>query len=467
MSSSIVHLSGTRVVRAVRAGEVTASAVVEETLARIAHTHARLNAFTCVTADRARAEARLVDQAVAEGRDPGPLAGLTYSVKNLFDLEGVVTVAGSKLNRQNPPAKRDATCVARLKAAGAICLGAVNMGEYAYDFVTQNAHDGATHNPWDLERSAGGSSGGSGAAVAAGLGAISIGTDTNGSIRVPSSLCGVWGLKPTYSRLSRAGSFPFVDSLDTIGPLGRQVVDLAHAYDVMAGADERDPVCSGRETEAAMPNLDRDDLGVRVALLGGYFASGGAPEVHLAAQRVAAVLGADREVELPQAALARTAAFTITASEAGRVHLKRLKASAGEFDPASRDRLLAGALLPAAWYLKAQAFRSWWKNQVYSIFSDVDILVAPATPIAAPRLGQQTLTFAGRELPLRPYLGVFTQPLTLIGLPVVAAPVHVPGALPVAVQLVGAPWSEARLLRIARRLEREGVCSSPIAELKS
>lgn len=402
MSLPTTHLSGSDVVSAIRTGDVSASAVVEEALARIADTHSRINAFTYVTAERARAEALAVDQAVAEGRDPGPLAGLTYSVKNLFDLEGVVTLAGSKLNRQHLPAKRDATCVARLKAAGAICLGAVNMGEYAYDFVTQNAHDGATHNPWDLGRSAGGSSGGSGAAIAAGLGAISIGTDTNGSIRVPSSLCGVWGLKPTYSRLSRAGSFPFVDSLDTIGPLGRHVLDLAQTYDVMLGPDERDPVCSGRGLEPALPKFDHDVSGLRVALLGGYFGSGGAPEVHAAARRVAAALGADREIELPQTALARTAAFTITASEAARVHFNRLKTSAGEFDPASRDRLLAGALLPAAWYLKAQAFRTWWREQVTAIFHDVDVLVAPATPMAAPHLGQQTMMFAGCELPCGP-----------------------------------------------------------------
>src|SRR5579862_8426914 len=160
-------------------------------LARIERLNPTINAYTHVTAERALAEAAAVDRAISEGRDPGPLAGAPYSAKNLFDLEGVVTVAGSKINRENPPADRDATAVARLKAAGAVCLGATNMGEYAYDFVTINAHDGPTRNPHGPTRSAGGSSGGSGASVAAGLSAIALGTDTNGSVRVPSSFCGI------------------------------------------------------------------------------------------------------------------------------------------------------------------------------------------------------------------------------------------------------------------------------------
>ncbi len=241
--SDIALLSGHEAMQAVRAGTLTATQVARATLDRIEAHNPGINAYTLVTAERALAEAAAGDAAIAAGRDPGPLAGLTYSVKNLFDLEGEVTVAGSKINRDDPPAAQDATSVARLKAAGAICLGATNMGEYAYDFVTVNHHYGATRNPRDLTRSAGGSSGGSGAAVAAGFGAISLGTDTNGSIRVPSSFSGVWGLKPGYGQLSRAGAYLFAGSLDTIGALGRDVTDLAAAFDAMNGPDPRDPVC--------------------------------------------------------------------------------------------------------------------------------------------------------------------------------------------------------------------------------
>lgn len=454
------------IANAVRNGQLRARVIAESALDRIQRTHTQLNAFTTVTAERALAEADAVDRAVAAGRDPGPLAGVPYAVKNLFDLAGVVTLAGSKINRDNPPAPTDATCVARLRAAGAICVGAVSMGEYAYDFTTENGHVGPTHNPHDLKRSAGGSSGGSSAAVAAGLVPLALGTDTNGSIRVPSSFCGLWGLKPTYSRLSRAGGFLFVESLDTIGTLGRSVADLAAAYDAMQGSDERDPVCTWRAPDPASGTLDEGLGSLRIGVLGGYFARGGLPEAHAAVESVATALGVQRRVELPQPELARAAAFIITATEGGALHLKRLRARAADFDPQTRDRFLAGALTPASWYLQAQKFRAWWREQMRQVFRDVDILIAPATPLPAPLLGQETMSFNGQEIPLRPNIGIFTQPITLIGLPVVAAPLQgAAGNLPIAVQLIAAPWREAALLRVARVLEKSGACRAPVAEL--
>jgi len=450
---------------AVRAGRVTARSITEAALDRIFSTHDQLNAFTTVTLDRARAEADAVDAALAAGRDPGPLAGAPYAVKNLFDLAGVVTTAGSKINRDHPPATTDATAVARLRAAGAVCLGALNMGEYAYDFVTENAHDGPARNPRDLARSAGGSSGGSGSAVAAGLVAFSLGTDTNGSIRVPSSFCGIWGLKPTYGRLSRGGSFPFVDSLDHIGPFARSVADLATAYDAMQGPDARDRACTLRASEPSAPALDSGLAGLRVAVLGGYFEKGGHPQVHAAVATLAAALGVTRRVEFPEVATARAAAYVITATEGARLHLERLRTRATDFDPAARDRFLAGALTPAAWYLQAQKFRSWYRDRVREIFRDVDVLLAPATPVPATLIGQAMMNLGGVDLLVRPNLGLFTQPISFIGLPVVAAPVHTAGPLPVAVQLIAAPWRELDALRVARALERSGVCAAPAADL--
>ncbi len=460
------HADATAIAAAVRSRAVTAAAVTEAALARVEKTHTRLNAFTTVTADRARAEAAAVDATIAAGRDPGPLAGVPYAVKDLFDLEGVVTVAGSKILRDNPPAAIDATAVARLRAAGAVCLGAVNMGEFAYDFVTENAHTGPTRNPRDLARSSGGSSGGSAAAVAAGLVPFSLGTDTNGSIRVPSSFCGLWGLKPTYGRLSRAGSFPFVSSLDHIGPFARSVTDLALAYDAMQGPDPLDPGCAQWAVEPATPGLETGLGGVRVAVLDGYFATGGAPAAHAAVETLAAALGVTRRVTLPEAGLARAAAFTLTASEGGRLHLDRLRTRAADFDPAARDRLLAGALLPAAWYQQAQKFRAWWRERFRAVFAEADVLLAPATPVPATLLGQETMTLDGREMLVRPNLGLFTQPISFIGLPVVAAPVpNAAGPLPLAVQLIAAPWAEAGLLRLARHLEKIGVCAAPASPL--
>jgi AtzE family amidohydrolase len=450
---------------AIRARQVSARAVAESALARISSTHSQLNAFTAVTADRALLEADAVDAALAAGRDLGPLAGAPYAVKNLFDLAGVTTVAGSKINRDDPPAAEDSTAVTRLRQAGAVCLGALNMGEYAYDFVTDNAHDGATRNPRDLTRSAGGSSGGSGAAVAAGLVPFSLGTDTNGSIRVPSSFCGIWGLKPTYGRLSRGGSFPFVDSLDHIGPLARSVDDLAAIYDAMQGRDTRDHACAKRPVELAMPELAAGLGNLRVAVLGGYFEKGGDPQAHAAVAAIEAALGVTRRVEFPEAGTARAAAYIITATEAGRLHLERLKTRAADFDPAARDRLIAGALTPAAWYLQAQKFRAWFRERVREVFRDVDVVLAPATPVPATLIGQQMMTLSGVEMPVRPNLGIFTQPVSFIGLPVVAAPVHSVGPLPIGVQLIAAPWRETAALRVARVLETSGVCASSAALL--
>lgn len=453
MSTDLTNLTAQEIPAGVRARRFTATDVAQAFLTRIEAQNPKINAYTLLTAERALREAAQVDAAITAGGDPGPLAGAPYAVKNLFDLEGEVTVAGSKINRDDPPATQDATAVARLANAGAVCLGATNMGEYAYDFVTINAHDGATRNPHDLSRSAGGSSGGSGAAVAAGLAAFALGTDTNGSVRVPSSFCGVWGLKPTYGCLSRAGVFPFVDSLDTVGVLARGVSDLAGAFDAIAGADAQD----------LSPEIDVGVRGMRIATLEGYFARGRTPELSAALAAVAGALGASSAVELPRPDVARSAAFLITAAEAGEFHRERLIRRAADFDPASRDRLIAGLLAPAVWYLKAQRFRAWWKGEIARIFENVDVLIAPATPMSAPGLDEQTFEFDGSTLPLRANVGLFTQPITLVGLPVVAAPIHQAGRMPTAVQLVGRPNSEVTLLRVARELERQSVCSARLA----
>src|SRR5260221_5708953 len=217
----------TELAAAVRDGHISAARITRDTLDAIEKRDPAYNCFTAVTADRALREADSVDRALASGHDPGPLAGVPYAVKNLFDVAGLVTLAGSKINRDHAPAGNDATAIQRLAAAGAVLVGALNMDEYAYGFTTENSHEGPTRNPHDLARSAGGSSGGSAAAVAAGQVPFTLGSDTNGSIRVPSSLCGIFGLKPTYGRLPRNGSYPFVASLDHPGPFARSARDLA------------------------------------------------------------------------------------------------------------------------------------------------------------------------------------------------------------------------------------------------
>jgi len=446
---------------AVRAGRQTAVDITRANLDRIAARDSSIKAFTAVVADRALAAAARIDNLVRSGRDPGPLAGVGFAVKNLFDIEGLTTLAGSRIDAELPPAARDATLVARLESAGAILLGALNMDEYAFGFSTQNSHYGPTRNPHDLSRIAGGSSGGSAAAVAAGLVPISLGSDTNGSIRVPAAMCGVFGLKPTYGRLSRAGTRLFAASLDHVGPLARSVGDIAAVYDALQGADPTDPVCAGRPVEPVTSRLAQGMDGLRIALADGYFGSGGHPEVFAATERAAAALGVERRVHLPEPGLARAAAMIITASEGAELHLADLKSRAASFDPMTRPLFLSGAVVPAAWYVRAQRFRRWYCSELEALFRDVDVILAPATPYPAFPIGQRMIEVDGRQLPAAGHLGVFTRPLSFAGLPVLAAPVAGSGPLPLGIQIAAAPWREDLVLRVAAAAEAAGVLAPP------
>ncbi len=460
MPLDLAEATAGEIAPAVARGETTALAVTEAALARIARLNPLLNAFTDVTAERARARALAIDAARAAGKPLGPLAGVPFAVKNLFDVKGLATRAGSKINRERAPAERDQPLIARLEAAGGVLLGALNMGEYAYDFTGENVHDGNARNPHEPERMTGGSSSGSGGAVAGRMVPLALGSDTNGSIRVPSSYCGLFGLKPTYGRLTRARSFPFVASLDHLGPLARSARDLALAYDAMQGPDPEDPVCAGRPVEPTLPRLERGTGGLRIAVAGGYFRQGVTPEAQTALARIAAALETKREIEIPEAQRARAAAYVITASEGASLHLERLRARAQDFEPAIRDRLIAGALIPASLVNRAQKFRRWYRERLLALFDEVDAILAPVTPSPAPRIGQQTMWLDGAEVPLRPNIGIYTQPISCIGLPVVAVPVRL-APLPIGVQVIAAPWREDVALRVAHALEQAGAAGAP------
>jgi aspartyl-tRNA(Asn)/glutamyl-tRNA(Gln) amidotransferase subunit A len=460
MTESSVSPSAADIAQAVQGKKISALDATEAALQRIAKYNPVLNAFTDVTADRARAKAKAIDAAIAAGHSVGPLAGVPFAVKNLFDVQGLATRAGSKINRDLPQATRDATLVERLEAAGAVLVGALNMGEYAYDFTGENVHDGPSRNPHDPTRMSGGSSGGSGSAVGGALVPIALGSDTNGSIRVPSSFCGIFGLKPTYGRLSRARSFPFVFSFDHLGPLARNVRDLALSYDAMQGPDPDDGACTTRPVEPVLRSLTDDIGGLRIAIAGGYFQKNVFPEAVEAVARVANALGATRTVELPEAGRARAAAYVIATTEGASLHLDRLRKRANDFDPAVRDRLIAGAMIPAPFVDKAQKFRRWYREKVLELFKSVDVILAPATPCVAPKLGQVTFTLDGVELPVRANIGLHTQPISFIGLPVVAVPVPLE-PMPIGVQIIAAPWREDIALRVAHALERMGVAAAP------
>jgi AtzE family amidohydrolase len=450
---------------AVASGELSARELVEASLACIAATDSRVNAFTETTRVRARAEADAVDLQRARGEALGPLAGVPYAVKNLFDIEGLTTLAGSKVNQGLPAASADAVLVTQMKAAGAVLVGALNMDEYAYGFTTENTHYGPCHNPHDLTRIAGGSSGGSGAAIAAGQLPLTLGSDTNGSIRVPSSLCGVWGLKPTFGRLSRRGSYPFVHSIDHLGPMASSLAGLALAYDALQRPDPLDPGCHALRLQPVSPALDQGMGGLRIGVLGGYFHDNAGPEAREVVALAARTLGAQSDVIWPDAALARAAAFIITASEGGSLHLDDLRTRADDFEPLSVDRFIAGALQPVDWYLRAQRFRRVYRDKVNALFQDWDVLLTPATPVSATPIGTEWLELNGVRQPCRAAMGLLTQPISFAGCPVLAAPMWpTAGAMPLGVQIIAAPWREDLAFRAAKVLADAGVAHvQPVA----
>ncbi len=295
-----------------------------------------------------------------------------------------------------------------------------------------------------------------------------LGSYTNGSLRVPSSLCGVFGLKPTYGRLPRTGSYPFVASLDHLGPFARSVGELAAAYDAMQGPDSEDPAQVKRPFEPTQSLLQRGAQGLRIGVLGGWFRSMAQAPALAAVDRAASALGATQEVLWPEVDRARTAAFLITNAEGASLHLDDLKRRAQDFDPHTRDRFLAGALLPATWVVQSQRVRHWFARQVAQSFEHVDVLLAPATPCTAPAIGTEWLEINGQKMPARPSMGLLTQPVSCIGLPVVSVPLWGmdPAAphLPIGVQVIAAPWREDLALRVACALEAAGIASAPIAQ---
>ncbi|MEL4893913.1 AtzE family amidohydrolase [Crocosphaera sp. Alani8] len=439
----------------VKSKQITAIEVVKQFIDKIEQQNPTLNCFTNILKDRAFEQADNIDNQITKGEHAGSLLGVPFAVKNLFDVEGIVTLAGSKINQKNSPAIKNATAIQKLKAAGAILVGTLNMDEYAYGFVTENSHYGATPNPLDLSRISGGSSGGSAAAVTANLVPFSLGSDTNGSIRVPASLCGVLGLKPTYGRLSRAGTVLFSNSLDHIGCFTRSVRDMAVIFDVLQGEDKHDPVCTSLPPQLCFDKLDDDISGFKIAVAGNYFQESAEKEVLEVVETVSKQLNVKEIINIPEAHRARAAAYIITASEGSNFHLKNLRSRPQDFDPATRDRFLAGAFIPNNWYIQAQRFRRWYRDQVKKVFQNVDVIIAPTTPCVATTLGQEKMIINGEEILIRPNLGRFTQPLSFIGLPVLSFPVLRPNKLPLGVQLIAAPYQELKILKVAAFLEKK------------
>ena len=394
------------------------------------------------------------------GQPVGPLHGVPYALKDLYDTAGVRTTGGSRILAERVPA-RDATAVQRLAAAGAILLGKLNMVEFAYGPEGLNPHYGHTRNPWDraVHRVTGGSSSGSGAAVAAGLAPGALGSDTGGSIRIPASLCGITGLKPTYGRVSRAGVLPLAWSMDHVGPMTRTAADSALMLGAMAGYDAADASTSVLPVPDYVSSLTGDVTGLRVGLLRGFFLEDAAPAVVAAVEAAAATLARAGavvdEVNLERVQLVAAACTAIVGSEALAYHAEWLRTRAAEYDPEVARRLRLGAFIGGAHYVRAQRVRGLVRDEIDAALARRDVLLAPSTPIVAPAVGERQAAPGGGPADVRAALIRFTRPFNLSGHPACAVPCgFTDGGLPIGMQLVGRPFDEATVLRAADAFQR-------------
>jgi aspartyl-tRNA(Asn)/glutamyl-tRNA(Gln) amidotransferase subunit A len=434
--------------------------VVRAQLERITALDGTLRAYLTVCDEAALVAARAAESALVAGRSMGPLHGVPIALKDLYDTAGVRTTGGSTILADRVP-EADATVVRRLREAGAIVLGKLHMVEFAYGPEGLNAHHGSPRNPWDAaaERMPGGSSSGSGVAVAAGLAPAALGSDTGGSIRIPASLCGITGLKPTYGRVSRAGVLPLAWSMDHVGPMTRTVADAALLLRVMAGYDPADASTSVLPVPDYLGALSGEVKGLRVGLLRRFFLESATPEVRAAVETAARALekaGAIvDEVALPAVVHVGAASYAVVASEALAYHTGWLKSRPGDYDPEVRTRLQLGAFVTGAHYVRGQQVRALVRGEVDAALARRDVLLAPATPLTAPRLDERQTTLGDGPCDVRGALIRLTRPFNFSGHPACAVPCGFDtGGLPIGMQIVGRPFDEATVLRAADAYQR-------------
>ena len=404
---------------------------------------ADLRAFITPPGDRARPDAKRAQQRLAR-REPGALLGVPIAIKDLFATRGLRTTAGSRILRDWVPS-RDAALVTRLRAAGAVIFGKTNLHEFAYGVTNANPWWGIARNPRDVRRSPGGSSGGSAIAVVAGLCAAALGSDTGGSIRIPASLCGCVGLKPTYGLLPLDGAVPLGWSLDHAGPLTRTIEDAGILLDALSG---------GRAWTQAQRLTTR---GLRVGILHNAIVQPLQPGVSRQVERAAAALRRHglrvRDVRLPEMAWTVATQLVTLRAEASAAHARWIRARPRAYGPDVRIRLQLGALVSGADYVLAQRMRAKIKDGVRRLFDDIDILLLPTTPITAPVVGERTVRWRTGEEPVDGALVRLTAPFNLTGVPALSVPYGEVGGLPVGLQLVGRWNDEARLLAVGRLIE--------------
>jgi len=433
--------------------QVSPVEVTQAYLERIDALDEALNAYITVMREQALADARRCEEEILRGGYRGALHGVPVALKDLYDTAGVRTTAASKIYAGRVP-DEDATSVARLRAAGAVIIGKTNLHEFAYGVTTDSSYFGPTRNPWDLERVPGGSSGGSGAAVAAGLCVAATGSDTGGSIRIPAALCGVVGLKPTYGRISCQGLLPLSWTLDHAGPMARTVYGAAAMLTAMAGYDPRDPAAANVAVPDYTASLRDGVAGLRIGVDPQWSLSGIHQKVRAAFQEALAVLeglGAEIvEVSIPRVEEGMEAALTILSAEATGVHEEFLRTCPTDYQPDVRARLEKGFAIGGIDYGRARRAGELLRRDLTILFRKVDLFATPMCGIPAPKLGQREVTIDGEAVPVMAPLTRYTRVFNLTGLPAVSVPCGFSSeGLPIGLQLVGCAWDEATVLRAA------------------
>jgi aspartyl-tRNA(Asn)/glutamyl-tRNA(Gln) amidotransferase subunit A len=432
--------------------------VADEALERAEKFQEKYRAFIRMTPEIARAQGQRVDQRVKAG-ERLPLAGVPFAVKDLLDVQAVPTTYGSKVFADRV-AKADASVVKRLVDAGAVCLGKLNLHECAFGFTGENPTYGNTRNPWEPERIVGGSSGGSAVAVALGICPLTLGSDTGGSIRMPCALSGVSGLKPTYGRVSRAGGLPLSWTMDHVGPITRTAAEAALALKIMAGPDPADETASHRAVPDYPTELAARLRGLRIGVMHEWFFAGLDPEVAAAVtgglEKLVSLGARQVEVHLPHLEEIVGAHRAILFSEASAFHRPYLGERAHDYTADVRSLLLAGLFLPAVEYLNALQARRIIRREWAKVFQEIDILIAPTTPVTATKFGDKDADVPGGPRPLvRAYLDL-TLPFNLTGYPAISVPCGFSKAgLPIGMQLVGRPFSESIVLRAVHQYQQE------------
>ncbi len=429
-------------VRALEKRKISAKELTREALYRIERLNPALNAFITVTKLPARARAGMADLQMSKGLYRGPLHGIPIAHKDCFATQGILTTGGSKIMAGRVP-DRSAAVVTQLDEAGAVLCGKTNLHELCYGITSTNPHFGAVHNPWDLTRIPGGSSGGSAAAVAAGLVFAATGTDTGGSIRVPASFCGVVGLKPTYGAISRRGCLPLGITLDHVGPIARTVRDVEAVYEAIGG-----------NTLSVVPDVP--DL--RVGVPENFFFDRLAPEVMAAirhAVQTLAALGAEvKEVRVPDMEELNAIGRLTLSAEASSVWRRQLALRPQDFGEDVRAALEQGCKVLATDYLEAQRRRRLVSRKLAALWSEVDCLLTPVTPTTAPRIGETMIRIGGIEEDLRVGSTRLVRPFNVLGWPALAMPCGFSDAgLPIGVQLVAPPYCEGTLFMAGSVLE--------------